>query len=146
MGNICRSPTAEGCMRHHVQQQDVAHLFEIDSAGTIGYHTGEAPDPRSQQYALQQGIDLSKQHARKVHDKDFKSFDHIIAMDSDNLNKLKRTQPKLSTAKISLLTDWLNESEFVDVPDPYYGSGNGFKTVFDLVNTATLSLFEQLKS
>jgi len=145
MGNICRSPTAEGCMTRHIMQQDVAYLFEIDSAGTIGYHVGEAPDHRSQQYAIANGVDLSEQRSRKVSDKDYLEFDHIIAMDSDNLNCLNSSKPSSSTAKISLLTDWLEQTEWVDVPDPYYGSGNGFKTVFDLVNDATLSLLEKLK-
>ena len=145
MGNICRSPTAEGCMTRHIKQQDVAHLFEIDSAGTIGYHVGEAPDSRSQQYALTMGVDLSLQKSRKVSDKDFFDFDHLIAMDHDNLNSLKSSQPQNSTAKLSLLTDWLEKPDYADVPDPYYGSGDGFKIVFDLVDDATLSLLEQLK-
>ena len=88
MGNICRSPTAEGSFRSIVSKQDLSDRFEIDSAGTHAYHIGNPPDSRSQQTAREYGIDLSRQRARKVHESDFYSFDHIIAMDTDNINIL----------------------------------------------------------
>ncbi len=146
MGNICRSPTAEGCMQYHITQQQLQHYFKIDSAGTIGYHAGEAPDFRSQQYALKHEVDLSWQRARKVELIDYLNFDYVIAMDRENLWNLNQSKPSESKADLSLLTDWFPGTSFIDVPDPYYGEGDGFETVFNLVNEATLRLLEALKN
>ena len=144
MGNICRSPTAEGCMKKHLEDNQLTKQFLIDSAGTTAYHKGEPADSRSQQQALKHGIDLSKQRARQVTLEDFHQFHQIIAMDQANLSDLKKMQPKGATATLSLLTQWFPESNFVDVPDPYYGKGDGFKTVFDLIEQSTLKLLQNL--
>ncbi len=146
MGNICRSPTAEGCMKSHIIKNNQQTLFEVDSAGTIGYHSGEAPDLRSQDEALKNKIDLSQQKARQVLATDFSKFDYIVAMDKENLLNLMKIKPEHTIAKLSLLTDWLDDTTFVDVPDPYYGGGNGFTTVFNLVEAATGSMLQQLIS
>ena len=144
MGNICRSPTAEGCFRKHLANNDLLNRFEVDSAGTIATHAGEQPDPRSRATASSKGIDLSFIKARQVVAGDFHLFDYIIAMDSDNLNNLKRLQDNNSTAKLSLLLSWDDNTDVSDVPDPYYGGSSGFEDVFNLLDRATLAFIKKI--
>ena len=103
MGNICRSPTAEGAFQSIVDNHNCSHNFEIDSAGTHAYHIGNSPDQRAQQAAIRNGVDLSSQRARQVHESDFYYYDYIIAMDSDNLERLKSLSPVESHSKLSLI-------------------------------------------
>jgi len=144
MGNICRSPTAEGVFRQVVKERNLDHLIHIDSAGTHAYHVGESPDHRAQATARERGIDLSTQRARKVDRTDFDKFDYIIAMDRANLEDLKQLQQAGSKAKLQLFMDFAPNWENNEVPDPYYGGDNGFKRVFDMVQDASEGLLKQL--
>ena len=132
MGNICRSPTAEGVFRHLVKINNLQNNFEIDSAGTHAYHIGNSPDSRSTATAKTFGVKLDGQKARQVHESDFYHFDKIIAMDKSNLENLKDICPPEFQTKLSLLLD--NAS----VPDPYYE--NNFNKVFNLINDACQKL------
>ena len=142
MGNICRSPTAEGSFRSIVSKQDLSDRFEIDSAGTHAYHIGNPPDSKSQQTAREYGIDLSNQRARQVHESDFYYFDHIIAMDTDNIEILKSICPSDSQSQIKLLLDYLPDTGFQSVPDPYFEGK--FYEVFEMVYEACTSFLESL--
>lgn len=133
LGNICRSPTAEGVCRHLVEQRGWGDRVRVDSAGTGAWHVGEAPDQRSQAEARRRGVDLGGIRARAVAASDFENFDAILAMDSDNLLALRGNCPVQHTHKLSLLLDFAPSAGVRDVPDPYYGSGDGFRRVFDLV-------------
>jgi protein-tyrosine phosphatase len=137
MGNICRSPTAEGVFRHVIQQQGTADRFLVDSAGTHAYHVGEQPDRRAQQTARARGIDLAFIRARKVTRSDFAEFDYILAMDSDNYQNLLAICPAEYEDKVQLFLDYATNSHEQDVPDPYYGGQQGFEHVFDLVEDAS---------
>jgi protein-tyrosine phosphatase len=137
MGNICRSPTAEGVFRHVIQQQGTADRFMVDSAGTHAYHVGEQPDRRAQQTARARGIDLAFIRARKVTRNDFAEFDYILAMDSDNYHNLLAICPAEYEDKVQLFLDYATKSHEQDVPDPYYGGQQGFEHVFDLVEDAS---------
>ena len=142
MGNICRSPTAEGSFRFIVSKQNLSDYFEIDSAGTHAYHIGNPPDSRSQQSARKYGVDLSNQRARQVHESDFYYYDHIIAMDTNNLNILKSICPTDSKSQIKLLLDYLPNSGFESVPDPYFEGK--FDEVFEIIYAACNSLLANL--
>ena len=144
MGNICRSPTAEGVFRHHVNVNNLSTRFEIDSAGTHAYHVGDPPDPRSQAKALEYGIDLSQQRARRVTEEDFRVFDWILAMDCDNLKSLQRIAPGDGSALVTLLLEHGTGTEFDEVPDPYYGGARGFELVYRLIDDACEGLLKKL--
>ncbi|MCX4192773.1 low molecular weight protein-tyrosine-phosphatase [Methylophaga sp. OBS1] len=141
MGNICRSPTAEGVFTHLVEKHGTLDRFMIDSAGTHAYHIGEEPDARAQQTARQRGIDLSHIRARKFARTDFDMFDHILAMDTDNYEILHAACPPDLRNKIKLFLDYAPERDENDVPDPYYGGQNGFDHVFDLVEDASVGFY-----
>ena len=143
MGNICRSPTAEGAFRSIVDIHKKSANFEIDSAGTHAYHIGNSPDQRSQEAAINHGVDLSGQRARQVHESDFYYYDYIIAMDSDNLDRLKSICPADSHSKIELMLDYSKEYLGGSVPDPYYEGK--FDEVFKMVHSACLSFFESIE-
>ena len=142
MGNICRSPTAEGSFRSIVSKQNLTDRFEIDSAGTHAYHIGNLPDSRSQKTARKYGIDLSNQRARKVNESDFYYFDHIIAMDTHNIEILKSICPTDSQSQIKLLLDYLPDAGFQSVPDPYFEGK--FDEVFEMVYEACTSFLESV--
>ena len=142
MGNICRSPTAEGSFRSIVSKQELSDFFEIDSAGTHAYHIGSPPDSRSQQTARKYGIDLSNQKARQVHEIDFYYYDYIIAMDTDNIDILKSICPTDSQSEIKLLLDYQPDASFQSVPDPYFEGK--FDEVFEMVYVACNSFLENL--
>ena len=142
MGNICRSPTAEGAFRLIVEKNSKSQYFEIDSAGTHAYHIGNSPDQRSQQAAINHGVDLSSQRARHVHESDFYYYDYIIAMDSDNLERLKSIQPSESHSKIELMLNYSKEHYGASVPDPYYEGK--FDEVFEMLYSACTSFFESI--
>jgi len=142
MGNICRSPTAEGSFRSIVLKQELSDFFEIDSAGTHAYHIGNPPDSRSQQTAKKYGIDLSNQKARQVHEIDFYYYDYIIAMDTDNIQILRSIRPADSQSQIKLLLDYLPDTSFQSVPDPYFEGK--FDEVFEMIYAACASFLENL--
>ena len=144
MGNICRSPTAEGVFNKVIQDKGMVNHFIVDSAGTHAYHVGEQSDTRSQQMARSRGIDLSKIRARKVVQSDFEHFDHILAMDSDNYHILLTESPEQYRHKIKLFLDYAPERKEKDVPDPYYGGQNGFAHVFDLVEDASKGFYDSV--
>ncbi len=136
-GNICRSPTAEGVFRHMVEAEGLAGEVETDSAGTRGYHIGEAPDPRTIKAAAARGFDLSTLRARRVHPEDFHQFDLILAMDREHLADLQALRPKNARAEVKLLLDYHPDKTLRDVPDPYYGDRADFEHVLDLVERAS---------
>jgi protein-tyrosine phosphatase len=144
MGNICRSPTAHGVFRRLVVEQGVAHLVEIDSAGTHAYHVGEPPDRRARATALERGIDIGDLRARLAERSDFESFDYVLAMDQDNYLSLSRLCPAGMESKLRLFMEFAPEFRIRDVPDPYYGGQHGFDQVFDLVEAASRGLLEDL--
>ncbi|WP_313900532.1 low molecular weight protein-tyrosine-phosphatase [Chromobacterium vaccinii] len=133
-GNICRSPTAEGVMRKRLAGMGWADRIRLDSAGTHGYHIGEAPDARSMRAAARRGYDLSAQRARQVADEDFSDFDLILAADRHNLDDLLRRCPEGLSDRLHLMLEPLGQDR--EVPDPYYGGDRGFEQVLDLLEAA----------
>jgi protein-tyrosine phosphatase len=146
MGNICRSPTAEGVFRKRVEEQGWTDVVHIDSAGTHGYHVGAQPDSRSMAYAAKRGYDLSMQRSRKVSVQDFEQFDYLLAMDHDNLAMLQAACPPQHQGKLALFMQYAKNSDSAVVPDPYYGGGNGFETVLDYIEDASSGLIEAMRS
>lgn len=144
MGNICRSPTAEGVMRRRLDEAGLTKLVQVDSAGTYGAHAGEGPDGRSQRAAKARGVDLSRLRARQVEPRDFDKFDLILAMDRRNLEVLREQCPKWQQSKLKLLMSY-GSSDGEEVPDPYYGGPKGFEVVFDLVDDAVTGLIADLR-
>ena len=145
MGNICRSPTAEGVFRARALAAGLSDLL-IDSAGTHGYHVGEPPDPRSQQCAARRGIDLSRQRARQVTAADFARFDRILAMDADNLAALRAICPPQYRHKLALFMQYASRSGAMEVPDPYLGGAGGFELVLDYLEDAADGLVGTLRA
>lgn len=138
MGNICRSPTAEGVFKHKLRALGIDDEWLVDSAGTHAYHIGEAPDKRSQQAALKRGYALQSIRARQVSEDDFYRFDWILAADAQNLRALKQTAPHNSTATVQRIMDFSEQAGWQggDVPDPYYGGASGFDDVLDRLESA----------
>ena len=145
LGNICRSPTAEGVFRALVEEAGLAQRIRVDSAGTGGYHVGAPPDARAAAAAQARGYDLSTIRARKVAEQDFHEFDLILAMDEDNLMHLEGMTPEASRARLGLLLDYAPARRERAVPDPYYGGRNGFEQVLDLVTEACAGLLQELR-
>jgi protein-tyrosine phosphatase len=138
LGNICRSPTAEAVLRHHLHEAGLAARVTVDSAGTGNWHIGEPPDHRSQRHAALRGYDLSLLRARQVKEADFHRFDFILAMDENNLADLARMAPEQHAAQVRLFAA-------TEVPDPYAGGPEGFERVLDLVETASLAWVQDLR-
>ncbi len=145
MGNICRSPTAEGVFLSFLKEQELEHLFQVDSAGTHAYHVGDSPDMRAQKAALNRGIDLSNQSARKFVYGDFEDYDYILAMDEDNYRILMKACPEVYQNKIKFFLEFAPHLETLEVPDPYYGGKYGFERVLDMVEDASIGFLEKLK-
>lgn len=145
MGNICRSPTAEGVFKSVVEKAGLAGSITSDSAGTGDYHIGEAPDPRAQGAALGRGYDLSPLCARQVRSRDFSEFDYVLAMDEANLRQLQRLCPPEHAGKVKLFMDFAGKGAAREVPDPYYGGAQGFERVLDMVEQASRGLLEHLR-
>jgi len=144
LGNICRSPLAEGLMADKISRENASEQFKIDSCGTADYHIGELPDERTRENALKNGIDL-KHRARQFESADFNRFDYIIVM--DNSNKLKVIGLATSEEhlkKVKLMRDFETETDFLgsDVPDPYYGGIEGFQNVYDILDRCTENLLD----
>jgi len=144
-GNICRSPTAEGVFRHLVRQAGLEDVIETDSAGTHGYHVGEAPDPRSQHAAKARGVDLSDLRARKVTAGDFADFDYLLAMDRGHLTQLQRMLTQGRKATVKLFLDYRSGASKRVAPDPYYGEGTHFTEVLDLCEAGARGLLEAIR-
>jgi protein-tyrosine phosphatase len=145
LGNICRSPTAEGIFQHLVDQAGLAAQIEIDSAGTGDWHIGRAPDQRAQTVALQRGYDIGDLRARQVHGGDFEQFHYILAMDSQNLADLNAMKPLGFSGHLGLMLDFADDQNSRDVPDPYYGGEEGFQQVVDLLNRAARGLLVHIQ-
>ena len=143
MGNICRSPTAEGVFRHMVKQLSAEQEILIDSAGTHAYHVGNPPDARAQDAALKRDIDLSSQRARRVCADDFIEFDYVIAMDESNQYDLLSICPTGYENRVHLFLNFADGDE-TEVPDPYYGQGRGFEIVLNLVENASDGLLKHI--
>ncbi len=144
MGNICRSPTAEGVFRKLVQERAPHLEVEIDSAGTHGYHVGDPPDRRAIAAAARRGVDLGGLRARTVEDADFEAFDLLVAMDQLNREVLLDRSPDEYRERIRLMLEFAPSTDLEDVPDPYYGGAVGFERVLDLVEEASKGLLDEL--
>jgi protein-tyrosine phosphatase len=134
LGNICRSPLAEGIMKHKIAELGLD--WEVDSAGTGGWHAGDLPDSRSIQVAKKYGIDLTYQRARKLRSIDYEAFDRIYVMDSMNYQDVKRLANEDEYDKIELIMNEVEPQRNINVPDPYYGEGDGFENVFQMLDSA----------
>lgn len=145
MGNICRSPTAEGMFQKLLEQSELKTQIQIDSAGTHSYHIGEPPDRRSQLVALQRGIHLSHLRARQVKSEDFTQFDYILAMDKNNYGWLDSHCPQQHKHKLYLFLAFAPHLKQREVPDPYYGGATGFDQVLDLTEAASQGLLAHLR-
>ena len=145
LGNICRSPTAEGVFARMVTEADLDEVISVDSAGTHAYHVGEAPDRRAQQTARSRGYDLSSLRARQAGRADFHEFDYVLAMDRDNLEILGTLCPTGMESKLRLFMSFAPDHP-AEVPDPYYGGARGFEQVFDMVEEASRGLLDSIRS
>ncbi len=145
MGNICRSPTAEGVFRKVVADAGLTHVILIESAGTHAYHTNEPPDRRAQAAAERRGFSLADIRARRVESSDFERFDYIFAMDRDNLAMLKSAAKERQDAEIHLFLEYATAGRESEVPDPYYGGSAGFERVLDLIEDASEKLLVLLR-
>lgn len=145
MGNICRSPSAEGVFRHLVSDAGLSDVVATDSAGTHAFHIGEAPDARAVAAARKRGYDISQCQARQVTAEDFRDYDLILAMDWDNLSALQQQCPKAYQHKLMLLMRFANDFEEATVPDPYYGGSEGFGKVLDYLEDACQGVMELVR-
>ncbi|NML45797.1 low molecular weight phosphotyrosine protein phosphatase [Ramlibacter sp. G-1-2-2] len=145
MGNICRSPTAEGVFRHLVRQAGLQDRIHADSAGTIDYHVGSPPDQRSAQHAATRGYDLSDLRARQVQPVDFVRFDLICAMDWENLQTLQEDCPAELQHKLRRLMEFAPPGWSEVVADPYYGGKQGFESVLDHIEAACAGLLDHIQ-
>ena len=146
MGNICRSPMAEGTFRAAVAAAGMDGSIQIDSAGTIGYHAGSPPDRRAQDTARRNGLDISGQRSRQVRDSDFVEFDYILAMDHDNLADLIARCPKTEQEKISLFMSFAPDHPYDIMPDPYYGADDQFDLCLDAATQASEGLLSTIRA
>lgn len=145
MGNICRSPMAEGVFRKMVRDAGLQDVVHIASAGTHAYHVGEPPDVRAQQSARKRGYELTDLRARQVTQEDFHEYDLVLAMDWENLALLQQQCPRSQKHKLHLLMRYAGEFEAATVPDPYYGGAEGFNTVLDYVEDACQGLLDVVR-
>ena len=145
MGNICRSPTAEGVFSETLRNRAPKLAVHVDSAGTHAYHVGDPPDHRACRAAARRGIDLSSQRARRVTTDDFSRFDLVLAMDEDNFRMLTAISPPEYRSRIRLFMEFAPETGRSSVPDPYYGGSTGFEYVLDLVEEASVGLLAYLQ-
>ncbi len=145
LGNICRSPTAEGVFRDLVKREGLSERIRTDSAGTHPFHVGEQPDGRAQQHARKRGVELSDLRARAVRRTDFEKFDYILAMDGENFMDLKAMRPSGQDERVYMFLEFAPELGKQEVPDPYYGGAQGFEHVLDLVEAAARGLLADIK-
>ncbi len=145
MGNICRSPTAEGILRKMLKMHGLDKEVFVDSAGTHAYHVGKNPDPRAQAAAAKRGYDISQIVSRQITDDDFRKADMILAMDWDNMTLLQQQCPRQHQHKIQLLMRYSTEHDEAIVPDPYYGGPDGFTTVLNCIEDSCAGLIEVIR-
>jgi len=145
LGNICRSPAAEGFFRAVLRDNGLDRAVEVDSRGTAAHHIGEPPDPRSQSAALARGVDISNLRAGSVQERDFDRFDYILAMDRQNLRDLQAMAPSDARATPRLFLDYAPNQPDREVPDPYYGGASGFEHVLDLIERASPGLLADIR-
>ena len=145
MGNICRSPSAEGFFASALEGSSYKEQISIDSAGTHGYHVGHSPDPRAIATAKDFEVDIGHLRARRVSVSDFDDYDLIIAMDRSNYEDLKAIQPKDSKASLRMMMAFHPQAQPEDVPDPYYGGMDGFKYMCELLDAATRELLKDVE-
>ena len=146
LGNICRSPAAEGVFKQKIKERDLEKLFLVDSAGTGGWHVGNLADSRMRETALSRGIELTSR-SRKIEESDLYEFDHILVMDNDNLEAVKSLTNDCKNpvnSKIKLILSYSKKSQLDEVPDPYYGGQTGFEKVIDLLDDAINGLIDSL--
>ncbi len=146
MGNICRSPTAQGVFTKVVQEHGLEEMISVDSAGTHDYHIGKPPDERAREAAEGRHVDLSALRARQVDVADFARFDYILAMDRDNLGILQALCPDDPNGKVRLFMDFAPEVSERQVPDPYWGGQRGFERVLDMVEAASRGLLDHIQA
>lgn len=142
-GNICRSPTAEGILRKRVQELGLEVV--VDSAGTHGYHVGDAPDPRSVRAAARRGYDISRLKGRKLSSDDFERFDFVVALDDEHMRLMRRNCPPELQHKLHGMMTFSPQAGHQEVPDPYYGPADGFELVLDLLEEAIEGLLKELQ-
>ena len=145
MGNVCRSPTAEGVTRQRAQARGMDREVFVESAGTGAWHVGEAPDRRAVSHAAKRGYDLSALRARQVCEADFSRFHYIFAMDRQNLKALQAMRPPAYAGHLGLFLEMVPSLELREVPDPYFGGAAGFEHVLDLIEAASEGLLERLR-
>jgi len=145
MGNICRSPTAQGVFAALVRQHGLDEAIYVDSAGTHSYHIGSSPDPRARSAALRRGIDISDQRARKLTVADFEEFDFVLVMDRENLETVEDMCPPAHAGKVRLLLEYAPHLGIEEVPDPYYGGAAGFERVLDMIEAASEGLLDHIR-
>ncbi len=146
LGNICRSPAAEGIFNQKIKERDLENFFVVDSAGTGSWHVGNLPDKRMRAAALSRGIELTSR-SRQIEENDLYQFDQILVMDKDNLEAVKsltNDNKNPVNSKIKLILSYSKKSQLDEVPDPYYGGQNGFDKVLDLLNDAIDELINSL--
>ncbi|MBT4891198.1 MAG: low molecular weight phosphotyrosine protein phosphatase [Rhodospirillales bacterium] len=144
LGNICRSAIAEGVFRDLVEQAELSEKIQVDSCGTGSFHTGETPDPRSIEACAAREIDISNLRARQIRNTDFEKFDYVIAMDEDNVQALQAVCPFQYEERIHLFLEMTEYMGTREVPDPYYGTGQGFERVLNLIERASKRLLESI--
>lgn len=146
MGNICRSPAAEGIFKKYIDEAKLGSQISVDSAGTIGYHEGELPDARMRKHALNRGYYLDSRARQFNPKKDFNEFDYIITMDNDNYLDITRLDHKgLYRNKIYKMADFISDKNVKEVPDPYYGGADGFEFVIDILEEGSKNLLTKIK-
>lgn len=144
LGNICRSPTAEGVFRHLLVREGLESGILADSAGTAAYHVGSPPDPRAQEAALRRGVDLSAIRGRRAGPSDMDEFDYVLAMDRENHASLMAIAGEQGH-KIRLFMDYASRFDESEVPDPYYGGAGGFEQMLDMIEDASEGLLSELR-
>jgi len=145
MGNICRSPTAQGVFEYLVANEQLSDQIRTESAGTHAYHIGEKPDQRASAAAMKRGVDLSTQRARRVSADDFEEFDYVLAMDRSNYEDLEGICPPEHLSKLRMFLEFSPDSGITEVPDPYYGGATGFERVLDLIEQAAEALLADIR-
>lgn len=146
LGNICRSPTAEGVCQKMIAERGLESRFDIDSAGTSGWHIGQGPDPRTVAAAAERGYDLSPLRGRQAVPEDFECYDYILAMDESNLSDLNSIAPVHHNAKVDLFLEYGSSDTYREVPDPYHGGDRGFELVLDLIEDACTGFLDKALS
>ena len=145
MGNICRSPTAEGVFKALVEAEGLQNRIHVDSAGTHGYHVGAPPDARAQATAHARGVDLSGLRARRFEAQDFADFDYLLAMDRGNRADMLAIRPDDARAALHLMLEFAPDLNASEVPDPYYGD-EGFDRVYDMIENASRGLLDHIRN